>query len=397
MKKLLFVIATILCARSAVFAGTHIQQGDAIDMSTATADNITVSTLTVTSSFTINASTFSFNETVVDFSSTVYLNKSPGTSGQVLTSAGDGAVPTWTTPTGASDPQVDPSTGIIAGTMSDDVILGYNVDASTGLANVNAGTDLTADLEEETHASEHENGGADAISVNQLSGQLADPQRIEITTGTTVISTGTLIEFRAGANMTITSNQGTSSATVVLAASGGGSSSVQKMWWAPKEYNAMSPGPQLETNSALGSSGLTGVTALTPRLRFDSTSDEGITLEGRLRSDYNGNAVVTLTHASVGSSTNTVTWLTAIKCWDPSSAVRPDLQSWSAITVTNINHPGYTEWIDVVATPSFTACSAGNEFALAIIRDADASEAGATDDCLIDAGITHVKLTYDTQ
>lgn len=46
------------------------------------------------------------------------------------------------------------------------------VDASTGIANVNAGTDLTADLEEETHASEHEAGGADALDLANIAGVL---------------------------------------------------------------------------------------------------------------------------------------------------------------------------------------------------------------------------------
>jgi hypothetical protein len=38
------------------------------------------------------------------------------------------------------------------------------------ISDQNAGTDITADLEEETHASEHESGGADAIDVSGLTG-----------------------------------------------------------------------------------------------------------------------------------------------------------------------------------------------------------------------------------
>lgn len=113
--------------------------------------------------------------------------------------------------------KVSLSTGVMG-----DVSVTHKIHISSGTVGYDAGTDLTADLEEETHASEHQNGGDDEISVNGLSGLLADFQLVEVTTGTTVISTGTRLEFRAGTNMTITSNQGTSSATLVFDASGAG-------------------------------------------------------------------------------------------------------------------------------------------------------------------------------
>jgi hypothetical protein len=53
--------------------------------------------------------------------------------------------------------------------------------SASGLkANQNAGTDITADLEEETHATEHQDTGADEISVTGLSGLLADPQKFTV-------------------------------------------------------------------------------------------------------------------------------------------------------------------------------------------------------------------------
>lgn len=85
----------------------------------------------------------------------------------------------------------------------------------------NAGTDVTADLEEETHVSEHQDGGADELLVTGLSGLLADSQKITITTGTTDIITSTRIAFVAGSNVTISAAQHTSSGTVTISASGG--------------------------------------------------------------------------------------------------------------------------------------------------------------------------------
>ena len=49
-----------------------------------------------------------------------------------------------------------------------DIVMVEAGDASFTYATPNAGTDVTADLEEETHASEHESGGDDAISHDSL-------------------------------------------------------------------------------------------------------------------------------------------------------------------------------------------------------------------------------------
>lgn len=83
----------------------------------------------------------------------------------------------------------------------------------------NAGTDVTTDLEEETHVTEHQDGGADELNVTGLSGLLADSQKITITTGTTDIITSTRIAFVAGSNVTISAVQHTSSGTVTISAS----------------------------------------------------------------------------------------------------------------------------------------------------------------------------------
>lgn len=72
------------------------------------------------------------------------------------------------------------------------------------LASKHAGTDLTADLEEESHASEHQNGGNDEISVTGLSGTLADPQLVVVKDDGVAGGTRAAINFVAGNNVTIT-------------------------------------------------------------------------------------------------------------------------------------------------------------------------------------------------
>lgn len=86
----------------------------------------------------------------------------------------------------------------------------------------NAGTDVTADLEEEAHASEHQDGGADEISVTGLSGLLADRQKVAVSTGGVLVSVSTGINFAAGSNVTISGSDGSGTTTVTIAASASG-------------------------------------------------------------------------------------------------------------------------------------------------------------------------------
>jgi len=83
-----------------------------------------------------------------------------------------------------------------------------------------AGTDVSADLEEEAHASEHENGGADELSVAGLSGELADEQPVSVSlnSGATVgtRSTLNLIEG-AGIDLTVADDSGDDEVDVTVA------------------------------------------------------------------------------------------------------------------------------------------------------------------------------------
>lgn len=88
----------------------------------------------------------------------------------------------------------------------------------------NAGTDVTADLEEETHASEHQDGGADEISVTGLSGLLADVQTVGVRKNSTgTVFTRQQLNFIEGTNITLTvaDDAGTPETDITITASGG--------------------------------------------------------------------------------------------------------------------------------------------------------------------------------
>lgn len=91
----------------------------------------------------------------------------------------------------------------------------------------NAGTDVTADLEEETHATEHQNGGADEVSVAGLSGLLADRQLIAIATNSTTVAISSGINIIPGTNITISGvNGGDGFVDITINSSGGSGDAV---------------------------------------------------------------------------------------------------------------------------------------------------------------------------
>ena len=90
----------------------------------------------------------------------------------------------------------------------------------------NAGTDVSADLEEETHGSEHQDGAADEISVADLSGELADPQKTTVRKNSGA-NTGSQprLNFIEGGNVTLTIAEDipNSEIDITIASSGGAS------------------------------------------------------------------------------------------------------------------------------------------------------------------------------
>lgn len=81
----------------------------------------------------------------------------------------------------------------------------------------NAGTDVTADLEEEAHASEHQDGGVDEIIVTGLSGLLADPQEIRVSTDGTQVAVSTGINFISGTGIAVSGTETGNRADITIA------------------------------------------------------------------------------------------------------------------------------------------------------------------------------------
>lgn len=103
-----------------------------------------------------------------------------------------------------------------------------SIDVTQITTGVDAGTDLTADLEEETHATEHQNGGADEISVAGLSGELADAQPVDVSLGGTLVGTRSKINLIEGGNafLTVADNPGSDRVDVTIAGIGAASMTV---------------------------------------------------------------------------------------------------------------------------------------------------------------------------
>lgn len=117
------------------------------------------------------------------------------------------------------------STAQITLNPSSATLLGPTIEVAE-ISNVNAGTDLTADLEEEAHVTEHQNNGADELNVADLSGLLADPQKITVSTNGTVVNISSGINFVQGTNITLTAVSLSSVTTLTIAGVAGGSGDV---------------------------------------------------------------------------------------------------------------------------------------------------------------------------
>ena len=88
----------------------------------------------------------------------------------------------------------------------------------------NGGTDVTADLEEETHVSEHQDGGADEIAVTGLSGLLADVQKVGVrknSTGTVFTRQQVNLIEGSGISILVADDAGTPETDITITASSG--------------------------------------------------------------------------------------------------------------------------------------------------------------------------------
>lgn len=126
----------------------------------------------------------------------------------------------FTDPTSSSKTITFPNaTGTVAVSATSPITL--SAAGAIGLTQ-NGGTDVTADLEEETHVSEHQDGGADELAVTGLSGLLADVQKVGVRKNSTgTVFTRQQINLIEGSNITLTvaDDAGTPEIDVTITAS----------------------------------------------------------------------------------------------------------------------------------------------------------------------------------
>jgi hypothetical protein len=170
----------------------------------------------------------------------------------------------------------------------------------------NAGTDVTADLEEENHASEHNNNGADEINLTGLSGETADPQTVTISTGGTVVAISSGINIVAGSNVTVSATTSAGRVNITIASTGGGGGGGPKEYWWPAAATLA-----LQVSDSIATVGKsTGTNVDQFPVDFDPNTDECRTVNFKVPSNVNTSGTVTFrTHwFSTGTATNNVIW-----------------------------------------------------------------------------------------
>lgn len=240
----------------------------------------------------------------------------------------------------------------------------------------NAGTDVTADLEEEAHASEHQDGGADELAVTGLSGILNDPQKVAVSTGTNQIAVSTLTAFVAGTNMTITAEQNTSSTTIRFASSGsGGGVSVDSFTY------TYTP---LQITNSTSTLGIQNSTQTRSMLLFDGSSHEWAEWQSIKLYPYNGGALTADIAFTMASATSGgVTWGVQLECITTGDSADYDTASFDATNSTSgATVPATAGHLKIVSVPLSNAdsCAASDSFRVRLNRfPADAGDTNATD------------------
>ena len=127
-----------------------------------------------------------------------------GATTEMQVGGGAGVAPVWTTVTGTGAPVLATSPTLVTpllGTPTSGTLTNCTGLPTAGISDANAGTDITADLEEETHASEHTIGGADIID-RLFEG--ADPTAITIGDATPPVASKGLYDCVGSTTITIT-------------------------------------------------------------------------------------------------------------------------------------------------------------------------------------------------
>lgn len=268
----------------------------------------------------------------------------------------------------------------------------------------NVGTDITADLEEETHASEHQDGGSDEISVTGLSGLLADRQKIQISTGGAEVAISSGINFIAGTNVTLSgaysSANGRVDITINSSGGGGGGSSslavgtgtatnftnnvtsptaaisfhgdyfrattngtTSFITLAPKFSQTYTP---LQIVTSSGTLGIQNSTTTRPMALYDASAHEWADWQSLQLKPYSGGALsadIAFTMASATSGG--VTWSVQLECIASGASADYDTASFDTFNSTSgATVPATAGYLKVVTVPltNNDSCASGDSF-----------------------------------
>lgn len=220
---------------------------------------------------------------------------------------------------------------------------------------------LADDQNPTAHATDHENGGGDEIDVGGLSGVLADGQPVTVQDeGSGVTSTPhTAINF-VGAGVTATDG-GSGVATVTIPGGGGGGGSQLSRFTA---NDAMFP-----ASAPAGGFSRNGHAILT----FDDTTDENVVFEDTMSDDYSDGALTVDIHWVAASATSgTVSWDVAFeRIADAGQDI--DSDGFAAVqTVTEVTDG--TSGVTTKTSIAFTQAqadgiTAGDAYRLKLTRD----------------------------
>lgn len=254
------------------------------------------------------------------------------------------------------------------------------------------------------HASRHENGGADEISVTGLSGLLADAQKVAVDDEGTLLATRAKLNF-VGAGVTVTDDAANDEIDITIpGGGGGGAGDLQVMDGAvetdPAVATMIFEGPQF--NVTQGAAGTVLVMIATSGVTVDSLSADSVT----------GAKVVdaTLTADDLGADSVDASELksTAIEAGDVEAADVAEVitaAQLSDVTVTSlaehdvIARNGSNAWVNAALAGDVTGSLASNTYTLTIGAD-KVTSAKILDDEIVNAdidaaaGIVYGKLAF---
>ena len=280
--------------------------------------------------------------------------------------------------------------------------------------NQHVGTNVEADMEEETHATEHQDGGDDEISVTGLSGLLADRQKVAISTSGTLVAVSSSVNFAAGSNASVTgttNSDGSVTITYSATAGGGGASTLAVGTGTASNFTTSVTSPTAAI-SLLGSdfgsiaSGTTNFVTIKrlynqtflaaqanlpganspyisnstnssrPGVFFDETSTQTVTWSGIL-SPYSGGPLTAQVVFLSSATSGTMNWGVYVECITPNAdAVSGDTDSFGVINSTSVTVGG-TSMMANKASVTLTnedSCAEGDAIRFKLERSAQSSD-----------------------